>query len=413
MKPLEGIKVVDLTTFLATPTTGRVLGEWGADVIKVEAAKGDPGRVNQAAVFGMPASDDENLGFDMANMHKRFISLNLKSEKGAEVMDKLLSQADIFITNTRAKSLAKMGFDWESLHAKYPRLIMGHGLGYGKKGPEKDAAGFDVTCYMGRGGVFGTTVNKGDAPMIPTNGYGDFQASMFLAAGLLAALHGRELTGEGEYVTCSLQHAAIYALSTGMVSAQYGNPYPKSRLEVNNPLNNVFRSKDEKWVVLCLPEYDRDWPRVLKLIGREDLLEDTDMASIEAVNAKGLSPKVVGILDEGFAQFDRAELLAMFKENDMPCEPAQTPLDVYEDQNALVNEYIKEVPYPEGGRWCPSAPVQFELGETREFAPTGKLGSATADVMAELGYTPEEIEAAMADGSVSGPINLAKLQGKE
>lgn len=97
----------------------------------------------------------------------------------------------------------------------------------------------------------------------------------------------------------------------------------------------------------------------------------------------------------------------------MPCEPAQTPLDVYEDQNALVNEYIKEVPYPEGGRWCPSAPVQFELGETREFAPTGKLGSATADVMAELGYTPEEIEAAMADGSVSGPINLAKLQGKE
>lgn len=88
MRPLEGIKVVDLSTFLATPTTGRVLGEWGADVIKVEAAKGDPGRVNQAVVFGMTASDDENLGFDMANMHKRFISLNLKSEKGAEVMDR-------------------------------------------------------------------------------------------------------------------------------------------------------------------------------------------------------------------------------------------------------------------------------------------------------------------------------------
>ena len=270
MKPLEGIKVVDLTTFLATPTTGRVLGEWGADVIKVEAAKGDPGRVNQAAVFGMPASDDENLGFDMANMHKRFISLNLKSKTGAEIMDKLLDQADIFITNTRTKSLAKMGFDWESVHKKHPHIIMGHGLGYGKLGPEKDAAGFDVTCYMGRGGVFGTTVNKGDAPMIPTNGYGDFQCSMFLAAGILAALRGREKTGQGDYVTCALEHAGIYALSTGMVSAQYGNPYPKSRLEVNNPLNNVFRSKDEKWVVLCLPEYDRDWPRVLKLIGRED-----------------------------------------------------------------------------------------------------------------------------------------------
>ena len=412
MLPLEGVKVVDLTTFLATPTTGRVLGEWGADVIKVEAAKGDPGRVNQAAVFGMPSSDEENLGFDMSNMHKRFISLNLKTEKGLEVFNKLLAEADIFITNNRTKSLAKMGLDWESLHARYPRLIMGHGLGYGKKGPEKDAAGFDVTCYMGRGGVFGTTVNKGDAPMIPTNGYGDFQCSLFLASGLLAAYIAREKTGEGDYVTCALQHGAIYALSTGMVSAQYGNPYPKSRFEVNNPLNNVFRSKDDKWVVLCLPEFDRDWPRVMKLIGREELADHPKYSVCTTVNAEGLAPEVTKILDEGFAQFTLDELLKMFKENDMPCEPAQTPLDVYEDENALVNEYIKPVPYPDGPRWCPTAPVQFEIGEVRDLKPTGKLGSSTADVMLELGYTQEEIDAAMADGSVCGPVDLAVLQGK-
>mgnify|MGYP001715543979 FL=1 len=411
-KPLEGIKVVDLTTFLATPTTGRALGEWGADVIKIEAAKGDPGRVNQAVVFGMTADDDENLGFDMANMHKRFISLNLKSEKGLEVMHKLLAEADVFITNMRAKSLAKMGLDWESLHVRYPRLVMGHGLGYGKKGPEKDNAGFDVTCYMGRGGVFGTTVNKGDAPMIPTNGYGDFQASMFLASGILAALIGREKTGAGDYVTCALEHAAIYALSTGMVSAQYGNQYPKSRREVNNPLNNVFHSKDDKWVVLCLPEYDRDWPRVMKLIHREDLAEHPDYSDVQAVNSKGLAGEVTDILDAGFAQFTRDELLDMFGKNDMPCEPAQTPLDVYEDQNALVNEYIKQVPYPKGGRWCPTVPVQFDLNETAELEPTGMMGSSTEAVMVELGYTKEEIDAAMADGSVCGPIKLAVLQGK-
>lgn len=410
MLPLQGVKVVDLSTFLATPTTGRVLGEWGADVIKVEAAKGDPGRVNQAAVFGMPSSDEENLGFDMSNMHKRFVCLNLKSEKGLEIMMKLLSEADIFITNNRAKSLKKMGLDWDSLHAKFPRLIMGHGLGYGKKGPEKDAAGFDVTCYMGRGGVFGTTVNKGDAPMIPTNGYGDFQASMFMAAGLLAAYIAREKTGEGDYVTCALQHAGIYALSTGMVSAQYGNPYPKSRLEVNNPLNNVFRSKDEKWVVLCLPEYDRDWPRVMKLIGREELAEHPDYSVCTTVNAKGLAPEVTKILDEGFAQFTLDELLKMFKENDMPCEPAQTPLDVYEDENALVNEYIAPVPYPDGPKWCPTVPVQFEVCETKALEPTDKLGSATEDVMRELGYSDADIEAALADGSVTGATSLAVLQ---
>lgn len=411
--PLEGVKVVDLTTFLATPTTGRVLGEWGADVIKVEAAKGDATRTNQAPVYGIPDyTDEENLSFDVANMHKRFISLNLKSETGAEVMHKLLSEADIFITNTRTKSLAKMGFDWETLHAKYPRLIMGHGLGYGKKGPEKDAAGFDVTCYMGRGGVFGTTVDADSFPMIPTNGYGDFQCSMFLCSGLLAAYIAREKTGVGDYVTCALEHGAIYALSVGMISAQYGNKYPKSRLEVNNPLNNVFKSGDDKWVVLCLPEYDRDWPRVLKLIGREDLLEDADLASIDAVNNKGLSPKVVKVLDEGFAKFTRDELLAMFKENDMPCEPAQTPEDVYKDQNAIINEYIKPVHYPKGDRWCPTAPVQFELNETAELKPTGMLGSSTEDVMRDLGYTDEQIATAEADGSVCGARSLDELLGR-
>lgn len=412
MQPLKGIKVVDLTTFLATPATGRVLGEWGADVIKVEAAKGDPTRVNQAVVYGMPSSDEENLAFDVANMHKRCISLNLKNEKGLEVMHKLLADADVFITNTRAKSLKKMGLDWETLHEKYPRLIMGHGLGYGKKGPEKDNAGFDVTCYMGRGGVFGTTVNKGDAPMIPTNGYGDFQASVFMAAGILAALLGREKTGEGDYVTCALQHAAIYALSVGMISAQYGNPYPKSRLEVNNPLNNVFRSKDDKWVVLCLPEYDRDWPRIMKLIGRDELAEHPEYSVCDIVNEKGLAPEVTKILDDGFAQFTLQELLDMFHENDMPCEPAQTPVDIYEDQNAILNEYIKQVPYPNGPRWCPTAPVQFEIGETAELVPTGKMGSETVAVMKELGYTDEEIQAAMDEGAVKGDTDLAVLQGK-
>lgn len=412
MQPLKGIKVVDLTTFLATPATGRVLGEWGADVIKVEAAKGDPTRVNQAVVYGMPSSDEENLAFDVANMHKRCISLNLKNEKGLEVMHKLLADADVFITNTRAKSLKKMGLDWETLHEKYPRLIMGHGLGYGKKGPEKDNAGFDVTCYMGRGGVFGTTVNKGDAPMIPTNGYGDFQASVFMAAGILAALLGREKTGEGDYVTCALQHAAIYALSVGMISAQYGNPYPKSRLEVNNPLNNVFRSKDDKWVVLCLPEYDRDWPRVMKLIGRDELAEHPEYSVCDIVNEKGLAPEVTKILDDGFAQFTLQELLDMFHENDMPCEPAQTPVDIYGDQNAILNEYIKQVPYPNGPRWCPTAPVQFEIGETAELVPTGKMGSETVAVMKELGYTDEEIQAAMDEGAVKGDTDLAVLQGK-
>ena len=125
----------------------------------------------------------------VANFNKKFITLNLKSPTGIDVMYKLLAEADVFVTNTRTKSLVKLGLDYETLKERFPRLIFAQVLGYGEHGPEKDTAGFDVTCYMARGGVFGTTVNRGDAPMIPTNGFGDFQVSLALASGICAALY--------------------------------------------------------------------------------------------------------------------------------------------------------------------------------------------------------------------------------
>ena len=411
MKPLEGIKVVDLTTYMATPATGRVLGEWGADVIKVEASKGDPCRVTQAAVFNMPMSDEENLAFDMVNLNKRFIALNLKSETGKEVMYKLLEQADIFITNTRNKSLQKLGLDWETLHEKFPRLIMGHGLGYGKYGAEKDDPGFDVTCYMARGGVFGTTVNRGDSPMIPTNGYGDMQASMFLAAGLCAAVIGREKTGVGEYVTCALQHAAVYTLIVGMISAQYGNPYPKSRLEVICPFNNVYMTGDGKYIAMCDPEYDRDYNKIMGLIGRDDLIDDPKYVNCVKMNEANLNAEVVGIMDGALAKMTSEEALKLFKDAGIPIEPCQTPLDVYEDQNVWDNDYLVKIKYPEAERNIPTAPIQFDSVPAPEFIPTGKLGSSTVEVMRELGYSDDQIQAALADGSVTGETSLDDLVG--
>ena len=411
MKPLEGIKVVDLTTYMATPATGRVLGEWGADVIKVEASKGDPCRVTQAAVFNMPMSDEENLAFDMVNLNKRFIALNLKSETGKEIMYKLLEQADIFITNTRNKSLQKLGLDWETLHEKFPRLIMGHGLGYGKYGAEKDDPGFDVTCYMARGGVFGTTVNRGDSPMIPTNGYGDMQASMFLAAGLCAAVIGREKTGVGEYVTCALQHAAVYTLIVGMISAQYGNPYPKSRLEVICPFNNVYMTGDGKYIAMCDPEYDRDYNKIMGLIGRDDLIDDPKYVNCVKMNEANLNAEVVDIMDEALAKMTSEEALKLFKDAGIPIEPCQTPLDVYEDQNVWDNDYLVKIKYPEAERNIPTAPIQFDSVPAPEFIPTGKLGSSTVEVMRELGYSDDQIQAALADGSVTGETSLDDLVG--
>lgn len=400
MKPLEGVKVVDLTTYLAAPTTVRVLGEWGADCIKVESHKGDPART-QGAVFNMPFTNDENLAFDVANFNKKFVTLNLKSETGMEVMQKLLAEADVFVTNTRTKSLRKLGLDYESLKEKYPKLIFAQVQGYGEKGPEKDTAGFDVTCYMARGGVFGTTVNRGDAPMIPTNGFGDFQVSLALASGICAALYKRSVTGEGDKVTVALQHAAIYALSTGMISAQYGNPYPKSRKEVVNPFNNVFRTKDGKWVCVCCPEYDRDYEKFFTLIGCPEMLEKPDVYKKCAdMNAAGLNNEVIDIMDAAIAKFTRDELMKMFKENDMPCEAANEPVDIYEDEQAWANDMMVKIPYPSGDRVLPTNPVCFDSLGTPEYWNGGDQGAHTVETMKRFGYTDEEIAAAIESGQV-------------
>ena len=401
MKPLEGIKVVDLTTFLAAPTTARVLGEWGAEVIKVESPSGDPGRT-QGAVFGMPYEDDENLGFDMSNMNKRFVTLNLKDAKGLEVLYKLLADADVFVTNIRTKSLVKLGLDYDALKAKYPRLVFAHCLGYGENGPEKDTAGFDVTCYMARGGVFGTTVNKGDAPMIPTNGFGDFQVSMCLASGICAALYNRDRTGTGDKISVSLHHAAVFMLSTGVVSAQYGNNYPKSRTEVICPTNNVFRTKDEKWIALCAPQYDRDYDKIMTLVGRTDLVGNENYNNCDHMNALKLNSEVVGILDEAIRKFTRAEILKIFKDNDLPCEACYEPMDMYEDEQVWANGIMTKLDCPSGKRNIATCPVKFQSLPEPSYKVSSAQGSHTEEVMRELGYDESAIKNYLDSGAVVG-----------
>jgi len=407
MEPLKGVKVVDLTTYLAAPTSVRVMGEWGADSIKVESPKGDPARL-QGSVFNMPYTDDENLAFDVSNMDKRFITLNLKTELGLEVMYKLLSEADVFVTNTRTKSLVKLGLDYETLKEKFPRLIFAQCLGYGEKGPAKDKPGFDATCYMARGGVLGTTVDKGGSPMNPPNGFGDFQVSLALLAGICGALYSREKTGKGDKVTVSLQHAASFMLSVAMISAQYGNQYPKSRKEVVNPFNNCYNTKDGKWVVMCCPEYDRDYDKIMTLLGIKDMIGNTKYTSCAQLNAGKLNHEVIDKLDEAISKINRVDLVEMLSENELPCEAANEPLDVYEDEQVWANNILAKVDYPTGKRMVPTNPILFASNPEPRLETCKSQGAHSEEIMKELGYSDKEIEESIDSGAVFGLKLLKK-----
>ena len=265
---------------------------------------------------------------------------------------------------------------------------------------------------MARGGVFGTTVNRGDAPMIPTNGFGDFQVSLALASGICAALYGRDRSGKGEKVTVSLHHAAVYALSTGLISAQYGNQYPKNRTEVVNPFNDVFRTSDGKWVCICCPEYDRDYEKMFTVLDAPEMLTDEAKEKYrrcESINANGLNQEVVAALDRAIAKFTRDELMERLKANDMPCEACMEPEDIYKDEQAAANHILAKIPYPSGERFMPTNPIRFGSVGEPEYVIGGSQGAHTVELMKHLGYSDAEIEEAITSGAATGETKLKKL----
>ena len=177
MKPLEGIKVVELSTMLAGPMTARILAEWGADVIKVESVNGDAWR-KQAGTTMSPCTEAANPNYDMQNLNKRFVCLNMRTPKGKAAMFRLLENADVLITNYRVQALEGMGLTYEQVQDRFPRLIHASVLGYGAEGPEKDRPGYDYTAFFARSGMMADLVPAGGPPLIPVGGIGDHSVAV-------------------------------------------------------------------------------------------------------------------------------------------------------------------------------------------------------------------------------------------
>lgn len=403
MRPLEGVKVVDLTSFLAAPTVARILGDWGADVIKIEPPIGDPGRT-QASVFNMPYEDDENPAFDISNANKRFLCLNLKQERAKEIAWRILSTADVVVTSYRTKALERLGFSWEELHLRFPRLIFAQILGYGEQGPEKDTAGFDATAYVCRGGILGSTNERGETPINSVNGFGDFQASMCLVSGVCAALYGRTLSGQGDKVTVSLHHTALFMMSIAVTSAQYGNVYPKSRCEVANPFNNTYKTRDGRWMVICIPEYDRFFNKFMTLLGREDLVDSPEFCRIADVNLHGRNRDIIRIISEQVAKRSLDEMMQMLKQNDFAHEKGFTPDEILDDEQAWATDCLRNVEYFTGNRRVlVTPPVNIGSMGPAQIRPSRRLGHDSQQILLEYGYSVEEIARLNADGAVIMP----------
>lgn len=233
---------------LAGPMTARILAEWGADVIKVESFNGDAWR-KQAGTTLSPCTESANPNYDMQNINKRFIALNMRTQEGLGALHKLLAQADILVTNYRVQALHGMGLTYEQLKEKYPRLIHASVLGYGSDGPDKDRPGYDYTVFFSRTGLMSDLSPAGAGPLVPIGGIGDHSVAVALAGGIAAALYRRSVTGEGDKVDVSLLQSGIFILCTGILNGFNGRVLPRSRYDCG-PCREQYLSGFRRRMVL-------------------------------------------------------------------------------------------------------------------------------------------------------------------
>ena len=400
-KPLEGIKVVELATFIAAPCTARFLADLGADVIKVEAPMGDPLRYT-AANEGRPLDQKENTSYDLENAGKRCIALNIKSPEGREVLEKLIADADVFITNNRQPSLIKNKLDYDTLHAKYPALVYGFISGYGEKGPDKDLPGFDFTAFYARGGILGPLRDKTSTPMLTVQGFGDHQVAMNLAAGILASLFKAKMTGEGDQVVVSLFHSAVWDVSLMLQSSQYGADsckFPIERWENGNPLTMVYKTKDEQWLQIAMPQYDRHYPVFMQAAGHPEMIDDPKFYPQKNLypNRKEFSEWISAL----FLTKDCDEWCKLLDAADIPYAVAQNWDTLLKDEQAWASDIFYEMQYSNGNkRTLVRPPVMFKENGLPEYNRGPYLAEHTEEILGQYGYTDEEIAKMLADGAV-------------
>jgi crotonobetainyl-CoA:carnitine CoA-transferase CaiB-like acyl-CoA transferase len=403
MNGLEGIKVVDLTQYVAGPACPRILGEMGATVYKIEPFSGDEQRT-QGASWGMKYKTDfDDLAYDMSSMNKKWLSVNLKSSGGKELIEKLLSEADVFVTSFRDGALERLGLDYESVAEKFPHIVWAQMRGYGERGKERNSKGFDATSYSARGGLVMSFPQKnqyfepGNAPVA----IGDWNASVMLTTGVLAALVRRLRTGAGDKVTVNLYHAACWAMTSAIMASQQGAEYPKNRKDAPCPTNNSYRSADGVWFLMCFGHYNRYFELVMRTIGLDHLVGNKDYDTLEAIGPSGANTQVIEWMEEAFARQDFDYWEKLFKERDIPFQRCFTVEDILQDDEAFDNDILRKVHYDDLGECAiTTSPVRLGSVGDPELHRSLPIGYDTRAVMREYGYTDDDIAALSAEGAV-------------
>eukprot|EP01062_Namystynia_karyoxenos_P064983 TRINITY_DN5819_c0_g2_i1.p1 TRINITY_DN5819_c0_g2~~TRINITY_DN5819_c0_g2_i1.p1 ORF type:complete len:448 (+),score=135.61 TRINITY_DN5819_c0_g2_i1:191-1345(+) len=382
---LNGVRIVELATVIAAPSATAVLADYGADVIKVEEPAGDYFR-KEAIVL----TRDKPHGplFENVNRGKRSVVLDLKKEADKETMKRLLATADVFVTNVRPAALERLGFDYETLHRLYPRLVYAHLHAWGMEGPNKDMPGYDAGAFFAATGMQDLLRpnDEADPPRYP-GGFGDLATSMQLVAGIGLALFHRERTGLGQLVDACLYRCGIWMLGCPLTVVQVpklGKLTPRTtrgrRTEGGfNPIFNTFRTKDGRWLQMLGLEVSRHLDKTLRVLGlAEQCKQDPRFNSIKACLKNKAA--LVALLDKKFAERTLAEWVPILDKGDVWYTVTKRYEDIPADPQAQTS-FVKVpgVDFP-----LVAAPVRFSCAPHRPQCGAPALGAHTKEVLSGL-----------------------------
>lgn len=386
MQSLDGIKVLDLSRTLAGPYCTMLLGDMGANVIKVE----QPGSGDETRRFTPPTWNGEATYYLSSNRNKRGITVDLKSPEGKEIIYKLAKDADIFVENFRTGAMEKLGFGYETIKEINPRIVYTSISGFGRTGPEKDRAGYDV-LLQGFGGLMSITGDPDRPPAKAGMSIVDLSTGLFAVYGTLSALIAAQRTGKGQFVDVSLldgqisllNHLATGYMATGKPAGRMGSAHPSVA-----PYQ-AFRAKDMDFILAVAN--DGLWKKCCQALRWVDLLEDSRYTK----NADRVANReeLVSEMSERFIKLEYMEIFEILDKVGVPCGPIHTIDQILNHPHVAAREMMINIKHPiVPDLKVPGFPVK--LSETpahlRYHPPL--LGEHTQEILNELGYSEQQIE---------------------